>query len=175
MRDYDEALGLFGDEALSSGWRGQLGSIVEDEQATPVIAGFSLRRLHDLHAWEPAPISAAFSLRMSGPPQPAGSFLEGFLSGSSEVILQDEALLRLVDDWLCELTEEDFVESLPLLRRSMSGFDAVSRRRLMEMVKQVRGKETQSSTAFDLEENPAFTAALPLLYKILGIEIGGER
>jgi hypothetical protein len=175
MRDYDEALGLFGDEALSSGWRNQLGSMVEDEQATPVIAGFSLRRLHDLHAWEPAVVSAAFSLRMSGTPQPAGSFLEGFLSGGSEVILQDEALLQLVDEWLCELTEADFVESLPLLRRSLSGFDAVSRRRLMEKVRQVRGKEAPSFAAIEVGDNAAFATALPLLYKILGIEMGGER
>jgi hypothetical protein len=175
MRDYDEALGLFGDEALSSGWRDQLGNMVEDEQATPVIAGFSLRRLHDLHAWEPADVSAGFSLQMSGEPKRAGSFLEGFLSGGSEVILQDEALLRLVDEWLCGLSEEDFVESLPLLRRSLSGFDAVSRRRLMERVKQVRGMESQAATTFEAEENPAFAAALPLLYTILGIEMGGKR
>ncbi len=175
MRDYDEALGLFGDEALSSGWRIQLGSMVEDEQATSVIAGFSLRRLHDLYAWEPTAISAAFSFQMSNTPQLAGSFLEGFLSGGSEVILQDEALLRLVDDWLCQLSEDDFVESLPLLRRSMSGFDGVSRRRLMEKVKQVRGKEPQSSAALEPEQNANFATALPLLYKILGIEMGGER
>lgn len=175
MRSYDEALSLFGDGGLSSGWRNQLGSMVEDEQATPVIAGFSLRRLHDLHAWEPAAVSAAFSLQMSGEPPRAGSFMEGFLSGGSEVILQDEALLRLVDEWLCELSEADFVESLPLLRRSMSGFDAVSRRRLMEKVKQVHGKESPTAAAFEVDENPAFAAALPLLYQILGIETGGER
>jgi hypothetical protein len=174
MREYDESLGIFGDEALSSGWRDQLGSMVEDEQATPVIAGFSLRRLHDLHVWEPADVSAGFSLQMSGEPKRAGSFLEGFLSGGSEVILLDEALLQLVDDWLCGLTETDFVESLPLLRRSLSGFDAVSRRRLMEKVKQMRGEESQNAAAFEAEESPAFAAALPLLYTILGIASGGE-
>jgi len=173
MREYDEALGLFGDEALSSGWRNQLGAMVEDDQATPVIAGFSLRRLHDLHAWESAAVAAAFSFQMSAAPQCAGSFLEGFLSGGSEVILQDDALLRLVDGWLCELSEADFVESLPLLRRSLSSFDAVSRRRLMEKVKHARGKEGQSFTAYQAEESPAFAAALPLLYRILGIEAGG--
>jgi hypothetical protein len=46
---------------------------------------------------------------------------EGFLSGGSEVILQDQPLLHLMDAWICELKEQDFIESLPLLRRSLSG------------------------------------------------------
>ena len=33
----------------------------------------------------------------------AGAFLESFLSGGAEVLLQDQPLLHLVDAWLCEL------------------------------------------------------------------------
>ena len=173
MRAFDEALGLFGDEALSGSWRHQLGLMVEDDQVVPAIAGLSLRRLHDLGIWSPAQVATAFSLHTSGrEPANAGAFLESFLSGGSEIILQDQPLLQLVDDWLCELSEEDFVESLPLLRRSFSGFDAVSRRRMLERIAQGRREETSAGIDADEEDNPAFAAALPLLLKILGI--GGE-
>jgi hypothetical protein len=62
----------------------------------------------------------------------AGGFLESFLSGGAEIVLQDRPLLHLIDAWLCaELGEEDFIEALPLLRRSFTSFDGHARKRLI--------------------------------------------
>ena len=170
MEAYDEALRLFNDEALNSSWRSELGKIVSDDQVTPSIAGLSLRRLHDVRVWEPDKVAAEFA-RHTGSRQPkeSGAFLEGFLRGGSEVLLQDEPLLQLLDEWLCELSETDFTESLPLLRRSMSSFDSVARRRVLEKVQQGRQKSTSAGSQTLADSNPAFEAALPLLYKILGL------
>jgi hypothetical protein len=79
-----------------------------------------------------------------------------------------------MDAWICELQQQDFVESLPLLRRSLSGFDSVSRRRLLEKIKQARRIESAQEPVPEGEENPAFLEALPLLYQILGIKSGGD-
>jgi hypothetical protein len=170
METYDEALRLFGDGALISSWREELGKVVDDDQATPPIAGLGLRRLHDVRAWEMARVAAEFA-RHTGPRQPkeSGAFLEGFLRGGSEVLLQDEPLLQLLDAWLCELSETDFTDSLPLLRRSMSGFDTVSRRRLLEKAQHGRQEGAAAAGQPASESNPAFEAALPLLYRILGL------
>jgi hypothetical protein len=170
MEAYDEALRLFNDEALTASWRSELGKIVSDDQVTPSIAGLSLRRLHDVRSWEPEKVAAEFE-RHTGSRQPeeSGAFLEGFLRGGSEVLLQDEPLLQLLDEWLCELGETDFTESLPLLRRSMSNFDTVARRRVLEKVQQGRQKSTSAGSQTLADSNPAFEAALPLLYKILGL------
>ena len=169
MEAYDEALRLFADDALTASWRTELAKIVSDDQVTPSIAGLSLRRLHDVQAWEPDRVAAEFA-RHTGSRQPkeSGAFLEGFLRGGSEVLLQDEPLLQLLDAWVCDLTEADFTESLPLLRRSMSTFDTVARRRLLERVQRGR-QQTTGAASHEGTENPAFEAALPLLYKILGI------
>ena len=170
MEAYDEALRLFNDDALTASLRCELGKIVSDDQVTPSIAGLSLRRLHDVSFWEPEKVAAEFA-RHTGSRQPkeSGAFLEGFLRGGSEVLLQDEPLLQLLDEWLCELGETDFTESLPLLRRSMSSFDSVARRRVLEKVQQGRQKSTSASSQTLADSNPAFEAALPLLYKILGL------
>jgi len=170
MEAYDESLRLFGDEAQTSSWRNELGKIVGDDQVTPSIAGLSLRRLHDVRAWELEHVAAEFA-RHTGSRQPkeSGAFLEGFLRGGSEVLLQDEPLLQLLDVWLCDLSEMDFTDSLPLLRRSMSSFDPVARRRMLEKVQRGRQQRTSSSSPVSTESNPAFEAALPLLYKILGL------
>ena len=170
MEAYDEALRLFGDDGLTSSWRNELGKVVDDDQVTSSIAGLSLRRLHDVRAWEPERVAAEFA-RHTGSRQPkeSGAFLEGFLRGGSEVLLQDEPLLQLLDTWLCELSETDFTDSLPLLRRSMSSFDAVARRRVLEKVQRGRQKSTLAAPELTNESNPAFEAALPLLCKILGL------
>src|SRR5215475_13619828 len=170
MEGYDEALRLFGDDALTSLWRTELGRIVGDDQVTSSIAGLSLRRLHDVRAWELERVGTEFA-RHTGPREPkeSGAFLEGFLRGGSEVLLQDEPLLQLLDTWLCELSEADFTESLPLLRRSLSSFDSVARRRVLEKVQQGRQKSTSAGSQSTADSNPAFEAALPLLYKILGL------
>jgi hypothetical protein len=167
---YDEALRLFADDALTASWRNELARIVTDDQVTPSIAGLSLRRLHDVQAWGLNSVAAEFA-RHTGSRQPkeSGAFLEGFLRCGSEVLLQDEPLLQLLDAWLCDLTEVDFTESLPLLRRSTSSFDTVARRRLLERVQRGRQQSTGAPTHGTTEENPAFEAALPLLYKILGL------
>jgi len=170
MEGYDEALRLFGDEALTSSWRNELSKIVSDDQVTPSIAGLSLRRLHEVRALVQERVAAEFA-RHTGSRQPkeAGAFLEGFLRGGSEVLLQDEPLLRLLDAWLCELNDTDFTESLPLLRRSLSGFDTVARRRVLEKVQRGRQQSTSPAAQAATESNPAFEAALPLLYRILGL------
>jgi len=174
MRAYDDALRLFAEGALLETWQRHLGDMVHDDRVVPSVAGLGLRRLHDARQWAPAAIATAFSRRTRGEtPQRAGPFLESFLSGGSELLLQDQPLLDLVDDWLCALAEADLVEMLPLLRRSFSDFDPVARRRLLAQVTrephaQSTGQVTgpTSSTASD----HAFARALPLLCKILGIE-----
>ncbi|WP_263416308.1 DUF5682 family protein [Terriglobus albidus] len=170
MLAYDHALTLFGDRSLIDAWRIELGRMVKDEQVAPAVAGVSLRLLHDTRSWDLAPVSDAFSQQMSGgDPKRSGNFLEGFLSSGPEVMLQDQPLLHLIDDWLCALHEEDFVESLPLLRRSLSAFDSVSRRRLLEKVKEGK-RETVETEQLPDNDNPAFQQALPLLLQILGME-----
>jgi hypothetical protein len=143
---------------------------VSDDQVTPSIAGLGLRRLHDVFAWDLERVAIEFA-RHTGSLQPkeSGAFLEGFLRGGSEVLLQDEPLLQLLDAWLCELTDTDFTDSLPLLRRSMSSFDSVARRRVLEKVQRGRLQSTSTASQVATESNPAFEAALPLLYKILGL------
>lgn len=171
MRAYDEAVHLFADQPLIGSWQQQLAAMVNDDQVAAQVAGLSLRRLHDLRAWDLTQVASAFSLHTQGEtPMRAGAFLENFLSGSSEVLLQDEPLLQLLDEWICELNEDDFVESLPILRRSFSGFDTVARRRLMERIARGALESTNVGAISRDNSSEAFERALPLLYKILGID-----
>jgi hypothetical protein len=169
MRAYDEAVGLFGDAALLEDWRRQLALMVDDEQTVAPVAGMSLRRLHDLALWDEHTVAAAFSRHIIGEtPARAGAFVESFLAGAAEVLIQDQVLLFLIDEWLCDLDEEAFTESLPLLRRALSGFDNAGRKRIMERI--AGGRKEQTMVEIGAEDNPAFERALPLLRQILGMD-----
>jgi len=168
MRAFDEGLGLYGDAELIEDWRRQMALMVDDDNVAAGVAGLSLRRLHDTASWDEPTVTAAFSRHVVGEtPQRAGAFVESFLTGSAEVLIQDQALLFLMDEWLCGLDEDAFVESLPLLRRAFSGFDAVAGKRLLDRIRQGRREAAPVTT---VEDNPAFERALPLLKLILGIE-----
>ncbi|ESQ77689.1 DUF5682 family protein [Asticcacaulis sp. AC402] len=167
MRAFDESLRLFGDFALLEEWQRQLARLVDDDQVAPAIAGLALRRLHDMASWDEAAVTAAFSRHILGEtPARAGAFVESFLTGSAEVLIQDQGLLLLIDAWLCDLEEEAFTESLPLLRRALSGFDTGGRKRLMDRLK---GGRQVGVTVAQEGDNPAFERALPLLKQILGV------
>ena len=170
MEGFDEALTLFADPALTASWNAELAHLVDDDQVVAPVAGLSLRRLHDRRIWSADAVAAAFARHTTaGDPQHAGAFLEAFLRGGSEIILQDASLLSLVDAWLCTLSPEEFMAALPLLRRSLFSFDTTARRRLLDKLKQGPQQSTAPAALPQQDVNPAFAAALPLLYKILGI------
>jgi hypothetical protein len=170
MRAYDEALGLFGDEALLEAWRRQLAAMLDDDQVAAPVAGLCLRRLHDLGVWDEEAVAAAFSRHMGGrPPLLAGGFLESFLSGGAEIVLQDRPLLHLVDAWLIGLGEEDFMAALPLLRRSFTSFDGHARRRLLAELGKGALEAAAPSAVEQGADHSAFDEALPLLLQILGL------
>lgn len=169
MRSYDDVLIPFGDDGLVEGWHRQLGQIIDDDQVVAQVKGVSLRRLHDRSAWTEEQVAAAFSRHIVGETAiRAGAFIENFISGSAEILIQDQSLLFLVDEWLCTLDEETFIESLPLLRRALSSFDEPGRRRLMQRI--AGGRQVSGAVASEThgDENAAFDRALPLLHVILG-------
>lgn len=175
MRTHDEALRRLGDEALLAAWQTELGRIVEDVQVAPAVAGVSLRRLHEEKVWPLEQVSTCFSFHTVGEtPQRAGAFLESFLRGGAEVLLADQPLLTLLDQWLCDLEEQDFIDSLPLLRRAFSSFDTVARRRVRERVLESGRKDSVPIANTPAQDSPGFEAALPLLLTILGISPAKE-
>ena len=51
-------------------------------------------------------------------PARAAAWIEGFLAGGGLLLVHDDRLLGLVDDWLTGLARRPFIEVLPLLRRT---------------------------------------------------------
>ncbi|MBO4206123.1 DUF5682 family protein, partial [Micromonospora echinofusca] len=85
------------------------------------------------------------------------------------LLVHDDDLLSLVDDWLTGIPADSFTEVLPLLRRTFGGFAAGERRAIGERVS-ATGGPVAAAVAVGLDHDRAATV-LPTLSILLGREI----
>lgn len=172
MTGYDRALALLGDDHLTAMWHRELAAIVPHERSAPGVAGLALRLLHDGAVWSVDQVAASFSRALTPPAAPAaaGAFVESFLAGGAEVLIQDRPLLAALDAWMVELDDESFIELLPMLRRGFSDFAETGRTRILGIIGSGQIAAASGPGAPDNDASPAFIAqALPLLRTIMGI------
>ena len=172
MTGYDRALALHGEEPLTEMWHRELAAIVHHDRSAPAVAGLALRLLHDGQVWDVDRVAASFSRALTppSPPAAAGAFVESFLAGGAEVLIQDRPLLSALDTWLAELDAESFIELLPMLRRGFSDFAETGRLRILSIIGSGKIAAASGPGAQDDDASPAFIAqALPLLRTIMGI------
>jgi len=172
MTGYDRALALHGEAHLIAMWHRELAAIVQHDRSAPAVSGLALRLLHDGQVWAVEEVAASFSRALTPPAAPAaaGAFVESFLAGGAEVLIQDRPLLAALDTWLCALDDESFIELLPMLRRGFSDFADTGRQRILGIVGSGTIAAASGPGAQDDDASPAFIAeALPLLRTILGI------
>src|SRR5262252_4930324 len=172
LAELDRSLIVLDNEHLTTDWRRALQRLADDGADHPMLRGLAVRALHEQSVIPPDQTSGYLTRALSRavPPLEAGLWLDGFLGRSGHVLLYDAALAGLIDAWIGEIGEDDFIALLPMLRRAFSEIDRLERRRLLDLLGKPpkaasSGAATQHSTSA-----PAFEAALPLLLSILGIE-----
>jgi hypothetical protein len=95
-------------------------------------------------------------------------WLEGFLKGSGLLLIHDETLWKLIDAWVEGVNPEQFIEILPLLRRTFSGFNQNIRQQLSERVK--HGEVTEPSVVTTEFNHQQAEKVLPLVMQLLGVK-----
>jgi hypothetical protein len=165
LRLAGERLVMLRDEGHLRGWHETLSRLGKGESTHPLLAGYAHRLLYDAKAIEFDDLARSLSLALSGAsaPQVAASWIEGLLSGSGTILIHDDRLRQLLDDWLRGIAASHFVQVLPLLRRTFAQFDFGERRVLGERLA-ARGKGTtsQGSLPSDLDAVAA-ASVIPLL------------
>ena len=153
-------------------WHDALGK-VGDADIHGLVAGRAWRVRLDAGATDPhaAADRLALSLSRGNDPSAASAWLEGFLSGSGLMLVHDERLLRIVDDWLMGLTREAFEQVCPIARRTFSTFETAERRQIGERLKRAGATEAGGAVAAAAADDyePARGALVdPVLEAILG-------
>lgn len=151
-------------------WHVCLEKITWMQQAAPMMRGFSTRQLMDAKKLEKETLNRLFysSLSRALPVADTAAWLEGFLQGSGTLLLLDENLWGIVHEWVQQIPEEDFVQALPLLRRTFSQFTHAERRKLGEKLKQ-GGKPGMLMQEADAGINrETGKQAIPVVMELLG-------
>jgi hypothetical protein len=167
----DGALATLGNEEFTSGWRETLGKLAHSDTAHPLIHGYTHRLLYDARLMEFEDLSRAFSRALSqgNPPTIAASWAEGLLSGSGALLIHDDRTRALIDQWVRSVSEEHFIQVLPLLRRTFAQFPPGERRQIGERLR--TGLQDSARTPVEAEfDDEAARSVLPVLRLIWNIE-----
>ncbi|MFF3840319.1 DUF5682 family protein [Streptomyces sp. NPDC001930] len=177
-----QALALLpGADGLTDRWAGVLRRLADRDRIPGILRGRAARLLLDEGriAEGEAALLMSRALSPGTPPPDAAAWIDGFVGGASGgglLLVHDERLLGLVDDWLTGVPAEAFTDVLPLLRRTFSGYEPGVRRTLGELV--ARGPQA-GGPGHTTPGVPGFAptpdrdradAVLPLLHLVLGTE-----
>ena len=178
LTEFDRALVSLDREVFVDDLDRAFRRIAEDDQATPLLAGFAVRKLHDRGRFEPRQVEGfvARALSPSIAPTNASAWLEGFLARSGSILVYDEILLGLIDAWVLGLAEDIMVAQLPMLRRAFSTLEEADRRLIIGRLRHGGGASASAATQTSRNGDDRFFEALPLLQKILGAKLDeGDR
>jgi hypothetical protein len=167
------AVALLEHDEHNASWHDAIRRLADSDQVHGIIAGRSTRLLLDAGVLDADTAGRHLSraLSMAEDPARAAAWVEGFLAGSGQLLLHDDALWRLIDDWLVTLREETFVVLLPLLRRAFSTFSAPERRQLGDRARPAGGTARRLTPAGDAELDQAKAeAGLRTVLMLLGVD-----
>ncbi len=164
------AVGLLQNPELTTVWQSALSKLVDQGGLHGLLAGYACRLLFEQQVVPPQETARRMGLALSlvGEPAQAAAWLEGFLQGGGLLLLHNDALWAILDDWVSGLSGEAFTPLLPLLRRTFAAFPAPERRQLGERVK--RNGATHAAAIAETGVDPARAdLVLPLAARLLGL------
>jgi Family of unknown function (DUF5682) len=149
-------------------WLDVLARLADRDDLPGLLAGRITRLLLDAGRLpaEEAQRRLGLVLTVGVPVPRAAAWIEGFLSGGGLLLVHDEHLLRLVDEWLTAVPTDAFTEALPLLRRTFSEFPAPERRAIGERARALAHGAPVSAGMDDVD--PRGDVVLPTVALLLG-------
>lgn len=167
----NSAISLLNESDQLNLWHECLQKLLLDTNMHGLIAGRAARLLLDGKIFAQGEIQRYFGLALSLAQEPgrAAAFAEGFLHGSGLVLIHDIALLEIVDSWVCGLNNDQFLQILPLMRRTFSSFTPPERRQIGERISQGQVLAPKSDKTTQINEERA-CLVLPTVAMLLGLK-----
>lgn len=174
IKQVNEATRLIENEELTQLWQHALRILLDKEGVNPIILGCTCRLLFDAQELDEIQTAQRFELALSKGNEPlfSAGWVEGFLKGSGMILLYDNVLWNLLYRWVFELSEDYFIELLPILRRTFSKFEPSERKQLGEKAK--KGANVEQTVVLEPTDTTDFDhqraeEVLPMLQLLLGL------
>lgn len=156
-------------------WQDMLKTLSDKENVHGLIAGQSCRALQNARIFSPQDtlerlkkvlLHTATGQQSLEVLSYKAFWIEGFFKGSALSLIHNVTLWQTLDTWVLDVPEENFIEILPLLRRTFSSFSDASRQQLQDRAKQSHETSETKQENFDAQQAQKI---LPLIAQLLGI------
>ncbi|MGW6656158.1 DUF5682 family protein [Rhodococcus sp. NPDC055024] len=154
------------DSDASARWLQAMAGVIDRDDVNGLLVGRIVRLLRDSGSITETAAAQRLSraLSVGSVPTAKAGWVDGFLGGGGLVLVHDRALLTLIDTWVRQLREQDFIDTLPLLRRTFGAFEAGERRAIGQAVR--GGRRVETSVEIDARRG---RAAMAVVADILGV------
>jgi hypothetical protein len=155
-----------GERTATGEWLDALARVADRDDLPGLLAGRIARLLLDAGRLDRAEAARRLGLVLTVgvPPARGAAWIEGFVAGGGLVLVHDEPLLRLVDEWLTAIPDETFPEVLPLLRRTFGAFPPPQRRAIGDRIRHLDAGPAQAEAG----PHPRGDLVLPTVASLLG-------
>jgi len=168
----NHSIALLNNHDYTQEWNQSLQQLMNNGSASVLLRGLACRMLFDksLIAVEDVSRQMSFILSSLDSLADAAYWLEGFLHGSGLLLVHHPTLLNVLDSWVTDISEDNFNEVLPVLRRSFSNFTGPERAKLLSFTRQRQSAQTAERESDVPYDQQRAKAALPTLKLLLGLE-----
>jgi hypothetical protein len=130
-------------------WITTLSQLAERRDLHGLVAGRIVRLLVDAGVLPELEAARRMSAHLSVGVAPGdkAAWAEGFLSGSGLLLVHDRELLAVLDGWVRGLAGDDFLDVLPLLRRTFGEFSPAERSNIADSLKRLAGGAAPAQVA----------------------------
>jgi hypothetical protein len=177
--DVHTAIGLLTESALQaqdatlsahpdarSRWLETLAAMIDRTDVHGLLLGRIVRLLLDAERLSDAAARLQRALSAGVPAAEKAAWVDGFFADGALLLIHDTELRRLLDEWVCQLDDSQFVDMLPLLRRTFGTFAAAERQTIAERIA-VRAEDLKRQYPEDIDLELA-APALATVDLILG-------
>ena len=123
------------------GWYGALERAAGRRDLPPLLGGRIVRMLMDVGTITRAEAADRLhaALSVGSLPVEKAAWVEGFVAGGALLLIHDDELLAVLDRWVRSLADGEFLDVVPLLRRSFGSFAPAERGNLLRAVESLSG------------------------------------
>ena len=170
IKNITQLVNLLEDAEIKAAWIETIGKIVALQNAAPMVQGCSCKILYDTGALGQDAVAAEFSKALStgNTPDFSSNWLEGFLKDAAAVLILDDNIWNIVNNWMASLEESVFLEIIPLLRRTFAVYSNVEKRKIATRASSGGSKPSSALLIQDIDVERAVTV-FPLLEMLMGL------
>lgn len=170
LKSTDYAVSTLNSIDIDNMWNYFITKIFNSNVAHQLLVGYAARILYNKNQISNAEVEKKVFYNSSSANNTLQKayWFEGFLHSSAAVLLIDNNFWEIVNSWLESLDEKQFMELLPILRRTFSKYSAIEKRKLGEKAKNYNPENKEKNFKTNKKSEQAIKV-IPLIESLLGI------